>query len=174
MMGLALTVGSGRDGAKTCFRYPLPPSESCMSSPAKSEERPSFGRAPLSLPEQFFRLEGDFFAKLFTPKALMCDQIFQLEIDELLYISHPVCVPHKFTGSSEKSNASEANSKVSNDREITLFNVIFAIDCDRARETSANQSVINKDFREYKHAAQQLAMTQKWEEDRCSYVSEQV
>lgn len=178
MLGLALIAVDKQSGAKTCFRYPLPPSDTRSASSVFSAERagvPGFGRTLLSLPEQFFRLEGDFFAKLFNPQASLCNQVFQMEMDDLLFISHPVIVPHKDQGAQ-----SPTDGKAVHERQITLFNVIFAIDYDLAKETtrrSKNQGGAqehNTDFSEYKHAAHQLAMTLKWEEDRCSYVSEQV
>lgn len=147
MLGIAFTVGSGRDGAKTCFRYPLPPSE----GPSSAQPNPAdpYSQDALPLPEQFFRLGGEVFAKLFTPTPILCNQVFEMELDDILYISYPVLVPHKVNSSPDSSanrqpGASDVVDKASSgrDKEITLFNVVFAIDYDHAQEIAQKEQTI--------------------------------
>ena len=54
-------------------------------------------------------LEAGLFAKLFRPRSMLCNQTFELIIDRLRFVSHPVLV--------QKQSESET----------TMFNVVFAL-----------------------------------------------
>ena len=110
----------------------------------------------------FFDLEPDFFAQLFRPKNSLCNKPFELEIDQVTFISHPVLCG--------------GNS-------LNFFNVVFAVpsDTDRtsgeeAAGTSAPGSLSRPSSSRahlvgYRLAASRLAHALFYEESRCNYVS---
>jgi hypothetical protein len=177
MIGIALVVTTRRLGAKLVFRYPAPPSEATGDS------------------DQFYSFEDDFFAKLFCPKAAICNPSFELVIDHLTYVSHPVDTSElrvsavgnsaidpagssnacdsngASSGSSGNNDGTSMNGSAVKQDDMTLFNVVFVIS---NRKRAKNCSVGAQDHTGYKNVARALALALKREERRCGYVSEQV
>jgi hypothetical protein len=173
MIGIALVVDHRRLGAKLVFRYPAPPSEGAGES------------------DQFHSFEDDFFAKLMCPKAAICNPSFELVIDHLTYVSHPVDTSDlqvvspsrdsvtdpagnsrdagEVDSSSNTDGVAASGSAVKSD-DMTLFNVVFVI----SNRKRGRNGVGAPDFSGFKRAASALALALKREQRRCGYVSEQV
>ena len=96
--------------------------------------------------DPFGGLDTDLLAWMFRPKKVLCNQVFELEIDGTVFVSYPIVLE---TGS------------------LRLFNVVFAI---ATGYTGPSVSLVNS----YKAIAKRLATTLLHEENRCSYVSEEV
>ena len=94
LIGIAFVIDDVSKGFKLAFRYPAPP-----CNLASNDEK------------HFHDLEAGLFAKLFRPRSMLCNQTFELIIDRLRFVSHPVLV--QASGS-----------------ETTMFNVVFALNED--------------------------------------------
>ncbi|TMW66785.1 hypothetical protein Poli38472_014097 [Pythium oligandrum] len=114
LLGIALVVDDIHKGCNLAFRYPAP-------------------RTTQDHGSSFHKLSAALLAKLFRPKNALCNQSFELVIDDLRFISHPVLVPRRaVVGGSNNAyqtqrGASDANS-AGPTHETTMFNVIFALD----------------------------------------------
>ncbi|CAI5736262.1 unnamed protein product [Peronospora destructor] len=74
LLGVALVVDDISKGCNLAFRYPSPPSENASS---------------------FHTLPAPLLAKLFRPKNALCNASFELVVDDLRFVSHPVLVSHR-------------------------------------------------------------------------------
>lgn len=77
LLGVALVVDDISKGCNLAFRYPAPAASSSSAEPAAAS---------------FHKLSPALFAKLFRPKNALCNQSFELVIDDLRFVSHPVLV----------------------------------------------------------------------------------
>ena len=96
--------------------------------------------------DPFGGLDTDLLAWMFRPKKVLCNQVFELEIDGTIFVSYPI---------------------VLEGGPLRLFNVVFAI---TTGYTGPSAGLVNS----YKAIAKRLATTLLHEENRCSYVSEEV
>ncbi|UIZ22227.1 hypothetical protein KXD40_004914 [Peronospora effusa] len=145
LLGVALVVDDISKGCNLAFRYPSPPLENASS---------------------FHTLPAPLLAKLFRPKNALCNASFELVVDDLRFVSHPVLVSHRLpaavpadgpgnvstacNGSISASSASptviEQSSNGSTGNETTMFNVIFALEdrpLQRSRSTEALDEAID-------------------------------
>lgn len=76
LLGIALVVDDINKGCNLAFRYPAVPSAMDQVSP-------------------FHKLSPSLLAKLFRPKNALCNQSFELVMDDLRFVSHPVLVAHR-------------------------------------------------------------------------------
>lgn len=134
LIGVALVVDDISKGCNLAFRYPAPPVENAS---------------------HFHKLSPSLLAKLFRPKSALCNQSFELSMDDLRFISHPVLVAPRaapaaplsvttaVAGSSGGSSASTGVGVASaplvgsspammqpdvKRNETTMFNIIFALE----------------------------------------------
>ncbi|TYZ69255.1 hypothetical protein PybrP1_000763 [[Pythium] brassicae (nom. inval.)] len=77
LLGVALVVDDISKGCNLAFRYPAPAGASSSAEHAAAS---------------FHKLSPALFAKLFRPKNALCNQSFELVIDDLRFVSHPVLV----------------------------------------------------------------------------------
>jgi hypothetical protein len=96
--------------------------------------------------DPFGGLDTDLLAWMFRPKKVLCNQVFELEIDGTVFVSYPI---------------------VLDQGPLRLFNVIFAIS---TGYTGPSVGLVNA----YEAVAKRLATTLLHEENRCAYVSEEV
>ena len=96
--------------------------------------------------DPFGGLDTDLLAWMFRPKKVLCNQVFELEIDGTVFVSYPI---------------------VLDQGPLRLFNVVFAI---TTGYTGPSVGLVNA----YKAVAKRLATTLLHEENRCAYVSEEV
>ena len=185
MIGIALVVEDASHGVRLAFRYPASlhvgnnstratdilkkDEESMNNNPyAYSDDEDFDGLGPNrgsiafdgeDFQAGFFDLEPKFFAQLFRPKNILCNKSFELEVDQVMFISHPVLC---------------RNSS------LNLFNVIFAVPSDIGETTATEHGALTKttliqNSREhlvgYRLAAAKLAHALYYEECRCNYVS---
>ncbi|KAG7384395.1 Nitrogen permease regulator-like 3 [Phytophthora pseudosyringae] len=137
LLGVALVVDDISKGCNLAFRYPAPPSENASS---------------------FHTLPAPLLAKLFRPKNALCNASFELVVDDLRFVSHPVLVSRRLpaaapadgpgggcaatNGSTSAAGAtttvveqSTNGSGGTTGNETTMFNVIFALE-DRPPQVS--------------------------------------
>ncbi|KAG3024479.1 hypothetical protein PC128_g5017 [Phytophthora cactorum] len=130
LLGVALVVDDISKGCNLAFRYPAPPSENASS---------------------FHSLPAPLLAKLFRPKNALCNASFELVVDDLRFVSHPVLVSRRLpaaapadgpgggstvtNGSTSASGApstvvehSTNSSSGATGNETTMFNIIFALE----------------------------------------------
>ncbi|KAF4039016.1 Nitrogen Permease regulator of amino acid transport activity 3 [Phytophthora infestans] len=138
LLGVALVVDDISKGCNLAFRYPAPPSERASS---------------------FHSLPAPLLAKLFRPKNALCNASFELVVDDLRFVSHPVLVSRRLPaaapadgpggGSSAQNSLTSAtgasptaveqstnNSTGAMGNETTMFNIIFALE-DRPPQVSS-------------------------------------
>ena len=118
IIGVALVVDDLNKGQKLVYRYP----ESIPSAlfDLSNEALVKFHRDYLSF-------SPDNFAKLFRPKASYYNQVLDLVIDDLHYISFPC--PCKFNKNAERSD------QLSGIDNINLFNVVIT----KVRDSAMNK-----------------------------------
>ncbi|KAG6595725.1 nitrogen permease regulator 3-like protein [Phytophthora cinnamomi] len=129
LLGVALVVDDISKGCNLAFRYPAPPSERASS---------------------FHTLPAPLLAKLFRPKNALCNASFELVVDDLRFVSHPVLVSRRLPAAAPAGGSSSAagapstvtEQPVSNGvtastsgNETTMFNIIFALE-DRPPQVS--------------------------------------
>ncbi|KAL4147510.1 hypothetical protein PRNP1_011266 [Phytophthora ramorum] len=127
LLGVALVVDDISKGCNLAFRYPASPSENVSS---------------------FHSLPAPLLAKLFRPKNALCNASFELVVDDLRFVSHPVLVSRRLpavapadgpgnggNGSTSASGVSTTvveqstnGSTAATGNETTMFNVIFALE----------------------------------------------
>ncbi|EGZ09760.1 hypothetical protein PHYSODRAFT_523131 [Phytophthora sojae] len=125
LMGVALVVDDISKGCNLAFRYPAPPGESASS---------------------FHTLPAPLLAKLFRPKNALCNASFELVVDDLRFVSHPVLVSRRLPAAAPADGSSSTPPTVieqsasngttaSTGNETTMFNIIFALE-DRPPQVS--------------------------------------
>ncbi|CEG39236.1 low quality protein: nitrogen permease regulator 3-like protein [Plasmopara halstedii] len=130
LLGIALVVDDISKGCNLAFRYPSSSSDNTSS---------------------FQTLPAPLLAKLFRPKNALCNASFELVVDDLRFVSHPVLVSRRILAATSvdssgigitqiNSSASSAlapstgleQSSNSDDgttgNETTMFNIIFALE----------------------------------------------
>ncbi|KAF0690211.1 Aste57867_18402 [Aphanomyces stellatus] len=174
-VGVALVVDDIHKGCNLAFRYPAPQSDSHVSA--------------------FHRLSSALVAKLFRPKNVLCNQTFQLMIDDLLFISHPVTInlptaastttatANAPTAASSSASASTSSTATPGQRrrDTSMFNVIFALDetkldAELIPSSSATSSASGrqKKIDAFAQVASQLAHALLHEESRVGFVTSEV
>ena len=95
IVGLALVVDNRSAGQNLVFRYPA-------ASPLSTETHQQTD-TPVQK-SMFYGLQPQVFAKLFRPKAKMCDQSVELTIDELSYVFYPCTTSASHNNGTEESD----------------------------------------------------------------------
>ncbi|GMF52307.1 unnamed protein product [Phytophthora fragariaefolia] len=138
LLGVALVVDDISKGCNLAFRYPAPSGESASS---------------------FHTLPAPLLAKLFRPKNALCNASFELVVDDLRFVSHPVLVSRRLPaaapsdGSAAASGApptvieqpGAAGSTGATGNETTMFNIIFALE-DRPVQVSKGPEAFDGTF----------------------------
>ncbi|TDH72058.1 hypothetical protein CCR75_000764 [Bremia lactucae] len=179
LLGVALVVDDINKGCNLAFRYPAPSSEKASS---------------------FQTLPAPLLAKLFRPKNALCNASFELVVDELRFVSHPVLVSPRLPSVAPSTDLvsslvtpstvveqSIAGSQSSTGNETTMFNIIFALDdrpLKRSQATTHTPQIFSSDgetqarqrrtAKAYSTVAAQLAHGLLHEELRVGFVSKEV
>jgi hypothetical protein len=144
LLGVALVVDDISKGCNLAFRYPAPPAENASS---------------------FHTLPAPLLAKLFRPKNALCNASFELVVDDLRFVSHPVLVSRRLPaavpveGASTAGNGSASavgtstavsepsanGSSGTTGTETTMFNIIFALE-DRPPQVSRRNEATDGTF----------------------------
>ena len=109
MIAVALVVDDVNKGNKLVLRYPPPPPPSALSSSSTGASVAGAAQNPfLRIVEstgggvgdlgseagtprsRFYEMPPAFFARMFRPKNTLCGAIFELSIEDLHFVSHPV------------------------------------------------------------------------------------
>ncbi|RHY35256.1 hypothetical protein DYB32_000264 [Aphanomyces invadans] len=164
-LGVALVVDDIHKGCNLAFRYPAPQSDSHVSA--------------------FHRLSSALVAKLFRPKNVLCNQTFQLVIDDLRFISHPVTINEPTSNANPAPSSTNATStgtaSSSGRRDTSMFNVIFALDDAKldgmlasSSQSPPSSSQRDKKVNAFAQVASQLAHALMHEEARVGFVTTEV
>jgi hypothetical protein len=134
---------------------------------------------------------NDVFARLFRPKASLCDACFEISVDNLLFISHPTNVPEtdrlpeiwpaSFTEESFEEYAPldewlKRSSARIDRHEIRLFNVVFAISVPVGVDVTAKAMLGRPEYEDMsmlRDVVRKLTMGLMHEQKRARYVSAQ-
>lgn len=129
LLGVAFVVDDISKGCNLAFRYPAPSSENSSS---------------------FQTLPAPLLAKLFRPKNALCNASFELVVDDLRFVSHPVLVSRRLTAAAPVDGTVTSGSAIApstvvehsangfddaTGNETTMFNIIFALE-DRPPQVS--------------------------------------
>jgi hypothetical protein len=153
-----LLVTNSSRGYHLVFKYPLNPSIgkkieslSALTADLDNEMESCFldnnsSRCDLNT---YLGLDTQLLANILSPKASLCNKEFQLCIDELIFIGHPVLL--------------NPSQKPSDKRQkLSMFNLVFVFH---------QQNLPGKDF--YKNIIWRLSMAMKFEQERSSYIGKQ-
>jgi Nitrogen Permease regulator of amino acid transport activity 3 len=134
---------------------------------------------------------SDVFARLFRPKAALCDSCFEISVDSLHFISQPTNVPEtdrvpaiwpaSFTEESFKEYEPldewlKRSSSGTDRHEIRLFNVVFAISVPAGVDVTAKASLGRPEYEDIimlREIVRKLSMGLMYEQKRSRYVSAQ-
>jgi hypothetical protein len=154
LLGIALVVDDINKGCNLAFRYPAPPTS-------------------INHVSTFHQLSAPLIAKLFRPKNALCNQSFELVIDNLCFISHPVLVSKKPSVVNNNVCTSSSNSK-GYENETTMFNIIFALENVEEYRRTHDQASRQRCLASYRSVAAQLSNALLHEEMRAGFVSKEV
>lgn len=159
ILGIALVVDDINKGCNLAFRYPAPATAPTVLDTGSS----------------FHKLSGPLLAKLFRPKNALCNGTFELVIDDLRFISHPVLVTQRAMAPPIVSVGSPV-APGSGGNELTMFNIIFALEelPQLAQEDDELEQRRQRSIAAFRSVAGQLANGLLHEELRSAYVSREV
>ena len=141
-----LAQGDDAASSSTSMRISNRPSD---ISPKMSDKNGSMPVNTISqTSDPFGMIDEDLLAWLFRPKYILCNKVFELEIDGTVFVSYPI---------------------VLEGQRLRLFNVVFAI-----RSDDNPTGPVGGLIKSYNAIAERLAKTLLHEEDRCGYVSAEV
>uniref|UniRef100_A0AAV1UTM6 GATOR1 complex protein NPRL3 C-terminal HTH domain-containing protein n=1 Tax=Peronospora matthiolae TaxID=2874970 RepID=A0AAV1UTM6_9STRA len=148
LLGVALVVDDISKGCNLAFRYPFPPRKNASS---------------------FHTLPAPLLAKLFRPKNALCNASFELVVDDLRFVSHPVLVSRRsptaapvdnvgndspvgvnangalrassFTVTEHASTNGSSTVPLTSGNETTMFNIIFALEDCPLQESRAAEAL---------------------------------
>ncbi|KAI1301409.1 GATOR complex protein NPRL3 [Halotydeus destructor] len=99
-------------------------------------------------------LSDKVLSDLFAVKPTLCGQKFEVKINDIRFVGHPVSL----AGSSFTSNEMSAKER---ERDVSTFNVVFAV------RANASHDIVNC----YHECSQRIAIALQFEESRTGYLS---
>ncbi|KAI9322783.1 nitrogen permease regulator of amino acid transport activity 3-domain-containing protein [Dichotomocladium elegans] len=158
------TAASTNDGYSTAATDldRLPPNASSLKPfPVAIEPLPY----PPASKDSILGIETEFLAGALAPKLPLCDRKFQLSINGLTFIGHPVSLPpsRSDSGRGEGTGGNDADEKKSH---MTLFHVVFVISPPDL-ELNAQADAL------YTHVVRRYAAALQYEQLRCGYIQDE-
>ncbi|KAH8257510.1 hypothetical protein KR038_010939 [Drosophila bunnanda] len=144
-------------GDRLLYRYPyqtLGKTEVASEEQRKSRKRNPFAvahvddllQAPTQGQGQLQGFADEVLSALFAVKPQLCNQKFELKLNDVRFVSHPTLIPH-------------AAAK----KQQMLINIVFAL------HAQASYSIVKC----YHELSKRLGLALKFEEQRCGYLTEQ-
>jgi len=149
-----ILVENGSKGDRLLFRYPYDAQVS-ITKPTRARASDDLYKTPTSFSSAISGNVHSFPSKvlsnLFAVKSELCGQKFEIKINDIRFVGHPLLVyqPGSKSGTSQNS--------------IFSFNVIFAL------KASASHAVVNC----YHEVSKRIAAALRHEERRVAYLSEE-
>ncbi|RWS03767.1 hypothetical protein B4U79_05397 [Dinothrombium tinctorium] len=110
-------------------------------------------------------ISDNVLSNLFAVKSELYDQKFELKINAVRFVGHPVLVSPKSVFESDGCERSGNDKTCNRDKDAVLFsfNIVFAL------KASASHDIVNS----YHECSQRVAIALRFEEKRVGYLSEQ-
>lgn len=193
-----LLVTNSTNGHHFVFSYPANPRRSPQKKPNCSTKTASV-RLPPNASSQaqvtednpdrnagrdtVFNMWAPFLADTLSPELPLCDKRFQLTVDDLTFVGHPVSLPaqqqQNAKSSPQKQQQKQKNDKTSSSsssapvlaadaaEHMTLFHVVFVLSPPDLLLTAEVDAL-------YTHVVRRYAAGLRYEQFRCGYVQDQV
>ncbi|XP_020817197.1 nitrogen permease regulator 3-like protein [Drosophila serrata] len=147
-------------GDRLLYRYPyqtLGQTEVASEEQRKSRKRNPFAvahvddllQAPTQGQGQLQGFADEVLLALFAVKPQLCNQKFELKLNDVRFVSHPTLIPSSTTAAAKKQQM--------------LINIVFAL------HAQASYSIVKC----YHELSKRLGLALKFEEQRCGYLTEQ-
>eukprot|EP00126_Sphaerothecum_destruens_P003438 Sdes_comp17188_c0_seq1m6361 len=170
LLGIFLVINGSR-GQRLLFRYPEKIEMGASSKSEKSLETHEMIAATDKL-GPILGFSSEFIANMMSPKAELCDQPFQLLINDILFSSYPSLLPRP-SPSSPFVEGDELDEELQKHQQLqeqhsklvtmTLFNVVFVFFSDHKRTLPDA----------YKKLVRSLCCAIKHEQIRCGFLSKE-
>ncbi|XP_031548535.1 GATOR complex protein NPRL3-like [Actinia tenebrosa] len=151
-----ILVTAGSRGQRVLFRYPDHYRRQEVAND-KKEIYKNFYIAPAKV-EDNYSFSDSTLANILTPNIELGGKKFELKIDNVLFVGHPIQLQQK-KQESKRVDSSKRNENVM----LKLFNIVFVL------KAGVENSVINC----YHDLSKRLAIALKHEEHRCFYLTSQ-
>lgn len=162
-----ILVTAGSRGQSLLFRYPyLPPSQTKRREKEIPKNRFALGKVEESTDTRNFSGIKDGYligfsdstlANILSPKSNACGNKFELKIDEVLFVGHPMLAYERQDREFKRSDTTSRKDDVM----MKLFNVVFVL------QASVEPSVVHC----YHDLSKRIAIALRHEEIRCRYLS---
>lgn len=143
----------------------LSPSQKRSSSPC-----PDARDYPPATKENILNFDTEFLAGALAPKLPLCDGKFQLSIDELTFVGHPVSLSSGKSSSSPSTSNGGSSSTTTTAEEhkshMTLFHVVFVLSPPDL-ELYAQVDAL------YTHVVRRYTAALQYEQLRCGYIQDE-
>ena len=126
IIGCALVVDELNKGPRLVVRYP----ESIPSTIL------NVNTSLLKYHNDYLSITPENFAKLFRPKANLCNKVLELSIDDLHYTSFACSCANTVNSVESATNNSTTSTVVGSSSTVTLFNIVIARVHDNAMKKS--------------------------------------
>ncbi|EDO44918.1 predicted protein [Nematostella vectensis] len=143
-----ILVTAGSRGQRVLFRYPY----QSNSDEGERESSKSHYALPHSNEGCSARFSDSTLANILTPKPMLCGQRFELKIDNMLFVGHPMLLNESNRGDGRKEEVM-----------MKLFNIVFIL------KAEADPTLISS----YHDLSKRLAIALKHEERRCRYLTKE-
>ncbi|KAH8312925.1 hypothetical protein KR067_002746 [Drosophila pandora] len=169
-------------GDRLLYRYPyqtLGQAKTASEDQRKSRKRNPFAVTHvddlLQTPSQVVasqsgqgQLQGfadDVLSALFAVKPQLCNQKFELKLNDVRFVSHPTLIPHKEQGTRTGAGTGTSSTIAANPskKQQMLINIVFALNA------QASYSIVKC----YHELSKRLGLALKFEEQSSGYLTEQ-
>lgn len=151
-------VKSDSKGDKLLFRFPYckfgGPVKVSTADQKRSLHKDAVMYKPVERPHELTDFTDDVISSLFAVKMELCDRKFELKVNNVRFIGHPIQIQ---TGGGGRRRKPESPS-------IILINIVFAMDAFARRQISNC----------YYDLSKMLGVALGHEEKRCAYLSKQI
>ncbi|XP_017022971.1 GATOR complex protein NPRL3 [Drosophila kikkawai] len=160
-------------GDRLLYRYPyqtLGQTEVASEEQRKSRKRNPFAvahmddllQAPTQVQGQLQGFADEVLLALFAVKPQLCNQKFELKLNDVRFVSHPTLIPYKEQRAGAVANPSSTTAAAK--KQEMLINIVFAL------HAQASYSIVKC----YHELSKRLGLALKFEEQRCGYLTEQM
>lgn len=160
-------VKNDSKGDKLLFRYPFHsfggPVKVSLSDHKRSLHKDS-GMEKTVKPHDLTIFTDDVISSLFAVKMELCDRKFELKVNNVRFIGHPMQLQTGGVGDGERVQVGEGARKKPQSPSIIMINIVFALNAFARRQISNC----------YYDLSKVIGVALKHEEKRCAYLSSQI
>lgn len=158
-------VKNDSKGDKLLFRYPFHsfggPVKVSLNDHKRSLHKDA-GLEKTARPHDLTIFTDDVISSLFAVKMELCDRKFELKVNNVRFIGHPMQL--QTGGNESNSGGGEGGNKKPQSPSIIMINIVFALDAFARRQISNC----------YYDLSKILGVALRHEEKRCAYLSSQI